>query len=59
MVYGDPYLIENVDVRLYNPSNFGDSFYCQPNEEFLHLTANDGAAALLYDVPTIYHFEMG
>lgn len=61
MVFGDPFIIEGVSARLLNPGNVylgrGEGYKGWAFEEVLVLRSKDGAAGLLYDLHTIYHFE--
>jgi len=56
IVFGDPYLIENVDCRLINGKNCGPEWRDGLFEECICMRAPDGACAELYDFRTIYHF---
>lgn len=56
LVFGDPFLVENVSVQVFNPGNNGPVFWGNhPFEESLLLSAKDGARALLYDSKSIYY----
>lgn len=57
IVFADPYLIENVSGKLYNPGNCGERFWGNNFEECLMLEAKDGAKGQLFDLPHIYHFS--
>jgi hypothetical protein len=56
-VFGDPFLIEDVRAVLYNRGNCGPEWYGHPCEESTLLVSRDGAKGILYEVPTVYHFE--
>lgn len=56
-VYGDPFLIENVQAELYYPGNSGPRWWDDDEEEVLLLTARDGAKAQVFDIPNIYYFK--
>jgi len=53
-VFGDPFLIEGVDMVLLNPGNRGEWYEDEDYEEVIVCKAKDGARALLYDLETIY-----
>ena len=57
-VIGDPFEIDVVESRLWNPGMSGPRCWGHKFEETLVLTAPDGAVGLLYDIPTIYVAEM-
>lgn len=59
MAFGDPFLIEDCEVKLFNPGNYGMHHYLRDEEECLALTAKDGAVAQLYNLPEIYYAEFG
>jgi hypothetical protein len=56
-VFGDPFMIEDVKAVLYNKGNCGPEWYGHPHEESTLLISKDGARGILYEVPTVYHFE--
>ncbi len=53
-VFGDPFIIENVDMALLNLGNRGDQFEDENYEEVIVCEAKDGAKALLYDLETVF-----
>ncbi len=55
MVFGDPFLIEDVFIKVFNPGNNTPEFWNSQLEESLLLSAVDGSKALIYDTPTIYY----
>lgn len=52
-VFGDPFIIEDVSAKLYNP---GILDYDGDQEEVLVMTAKDGARGCLWDLSTIFYF---
>lgn len=54
--FGDPFLIEDVDMKLLNLGNRGDDFEDHDYEEVIVCEAKDGAKGLLYDLETVYMF---
>ena len=59
-VFGDPFIIEDVSMKLLNPGNTGSEYWeDHPYEEVIVCKSKDGAAGLLYDLSTIYHFDAG
>jgi hypothetical protein len=62
VVGGDPFMIEAVEAKLWNPGNEDPFFWSgNPGEEFeecIELIARDGAVGHLFDLPSVYHFEM-
>lgn len=57
LVYGDPYLIENVTAVLHNSGNTGDKYWDELDEEVLVMTSKDGAVGCLWDLSTIFFFQ--
>lgn len=59
MVFGDPFLIEDVDAKLLNPGSvyLGGGFENWKYEEVVAMRSRDGANGLLYDLFTVYDFE--
>lgn len=57
IVYGDPFLIEDVVMDLYNKGMTGPRFDDTPYEECLVMSSKDGAKAILYQLGTVYHIE--
>ncbi len=55
IVKGDPFLIENCKASLVRC--FYPKFPNLGTEDCIQLISNDGAVGLLYDFPTIFHFE--
>lgn len=55
---GDPFEIEACRAQLFNAGNVGPQFYLNPAEEFLRMTAKDGAVAHLWQVVTVFEFEI-
>ena len=59
-VFGDPFIIEGVSMKLLNPGNAGGEYWeDHPYEEVIVCKAKDGAMGLLYELSTIYHFDVG
>jgi len=58
MVFGDPFMVEDCTVKLFNPGNYGLKHYLEDEEECLVLKADNGAVAQLYNLPSIYHMEL-
>lgn len=56
VVFGDPFLVEDCSIDLYNRGSQSDGGHF---DECLVLRAEDGAFAELYDLSTIYYFERG
>lgn len=61
--YSDPFVVENVYAELHNPGKVWiPKWFWRPEhydyEEVLSLEAQDGARALLWDIPSIHHFEI-
>ncbi len=61
--YGDPFEIENVSARLHNPGKtWVPKWWWRPElydyEECVELIADDGARAMLWDLPSVFHFEI-
>ncbi len=57
MVFGDPFLIENVNGVLHNSGNTGPGWDYEEEEECLELVAPDGARGMLWDLATVFHVE--
>lgn len=57
IVYGDPFLIENVATILYNSGNTGNYHWDELDEEVLKMIAKDGAKGCLWDLSTIFFFS--
>jgi hypothetical protein len=57
IVFNDPYMIEGVNITIFNRDNEGEAFTNHPDEECLLLNARDNAKAILYEVPTIFHLS--
>jgi hypothetical protein len=57
MVFGDPFLIENVSGVLHNPGNDGPEWESEDGEECLELVASDGARGMLWHLPTVFYAE--
>jgi len=60
IVFGDPWLIENCDVKVVNPGYEWDvdEYWDEPEfEETLILQHDNGAGGLLWDFTQIFHFE--
>lgn len=53
-VFGDPYLIEGVESKIYHPGRDTYLDYLKDEEECIVLTSRDGAKAQLFDLSTIY-----
>lgn len=58
IVFGDPFLVENVRGHLYYPGNSGPEHVGEDGEECFELVAPDGAAGLLWTLDTCYHAEV-
>jgi hypothetical protein len=54
VTFGDPFLIENTEMKLMNLGNRGEWFEDDDFEEVIVCKAKDGARALLYDLETAY-----
>jgi hypothetical protein len=57
IVFNDPYMIEGVNITLFNKGNEGIAFTNHPDEECLLLIAKDNAKAILYETSTIFHLS--
>jgi hypothetical protein len=56
IVFGDPFLVEDVEVSLYNPGNCGDAWWGEDFEETLVLHhPGTGKSAHLWSLDTVYH----
>ena len=55
IVFGDPFLVENVAAEIHNPGNAGPEHWREDSEESLELVAPDGARAQLWDLNTVFH----
>jgi len=56
-VFGDPFLVENVEATLMNTYYPGNHIWEPEHEELIILKAPDGAVGLLYELNRIYHFD--
>lgn len=57
LVFGDPFMVENVQATLINTFYTGNHIWEPETEELIILRAPDGAVGLLYELNRIYHFE--
>lgn len=55
LVFGDPFLVEQVSGFLHNPGNEGLEFDCEDGEECLDMVAHDGARGMLWHLPTVFY----
>ncbi len=54
VTFGDPFLIENTEMKLMNLGNRGEYFEDDAYEEVIVCESKDGAKALLYDLETTF-----
>ena len=57
VVFGDPFMIENVQAKIYNAGTIWTPGHANLYEEHVCLKSDDGAEAILWGVPTIFFFE--
>lgn len=57
-VVGDPFLIEAEEARIYNPGEHYSVVEDDEYEECVEMFAKDGAVAHLFDLHTVYDFEV-
>ena len=55
--FGDPYIIETAQIKLFNSGNGGAINTFSPFIETLTLVSADGAKAHLWDLASIFHAE--
>ncbi len=56
-IFGDPFMVENCSVELFNSGKYGMQYHLKDEEECLVLKADNGSVAQLYNLPYIYHME--
>ena len=59
IVRGDPWLIEAEWARLWNPNCCAPGHWLEDDEEIIVAQSSDGAYAHIWDVDTVYQFEVG
>jgi hypothetical protein len=55
LVFSDPFLVEGVNITIFNAGNCGLSWYGDHFEETTFLKAKDGSIGLLWEIPSIYY----